>query len=94
MKYFIITLALLIPSVVSAKETSEVFKTKDGTIQIQVDDSKDYIEIVTRNNISYRVYPCGQLKKNTWKELNPNEDVNTGRQLLFGTMRGGVYYAY
>lgn len=36
-----------------------------------------YLEITTRNGAIFRIYPCGEVRKQEWKKLNENEDNNT-----------------
>lgn len=55
---------------------------------------KGYLEVTTRNN-TFRVFPCGELRKLTWEKLNPNEDapvfttISTSGRSISGTY---VYY--
>jgi len=76
------------PMIVLAQE----FVTKDGKITVDTVEGKDYIEVKTRNDIVYRVYPCGQLEKKTWSMLNRNEDLATG--VTINRWDGSGYYTY
>lgn len=76
----------LVASTSFAADSTE-FKTKDGNITIENDKVNDYIVVKTRNNVIYRIYPCGKLEKQVYRELNPNEDDNT-----ITTISGGSYY--
>lgn len=55
------------------------FELADGkSIHTEGEKNGKYIEVKT-DHATYRIYPCGQLEKLTWKELNPNEDTAWGR---------------
>ena len=45
--------------------------------RVEGNGGKDgYIEIATRSGNVYRVWPCGEVKKLTWKEIAPNTELS------------------
>jgi hypothetical protein len=56
---------------------------------IKVEQKKDYLEITVVNKqlkepIVYRIYPCGEVQMQEWKQLAPNKEPAQSR-LFSGT---------
>lgn len=51
-----------------------------------------YIEVTTRSGDVYRIWPCGEVKKLTWKEIAPNNERGYSGQVLYGPSDGYIQY--
>ena len=51
--------------------------SRQGILVTFIDGEKGkdgYIEVTTRSKDIYRIHPCGQVEKLTWKEIAPNTE--------------------
>lgn len=67
-------------------------KEKAFTKKIEVDKKGEYLEITVYvskdKTVIYRLYPCGEVQKQEWKQLAPN--VEPGRTTLWPGTDGTI----
>lgn len=72
----LIMVVFLATSAFSAADKPKSIKEDLKVTWVEGNGKKDgYIEVTTRSGDVYRIWPCGEVKKLTWKEIAPNTEV-------------------
>jgi hypothetical protein len=73
MKKLLIVIAILSMACCVGAAEKRITITEGGT-HIELAEKAKPITIQTKHNL-LRVWPCGRVEKQIWKEINPNEDT-------------------
>jgi hypothetical protein len=98
-RLIILTLAMVLVASVAWAETYQFITPseskevkKEVTRKIEVVKQKEYLEITVypkdSKPVIYRIWPCGSVERQEWKEISGNKEVTTGssRNLIgYGT---------
>lgn len=86
----VIIVALLVTSGFCAEKPKSI-KEDLKVVWVEGNGKKDgYVEVTTRSGDVYRIWPCGEVKKLTWKEISPNNEREATSQFYYRPGNGIV----